>query len=550
MAAHVDDVELKELYRYMTPEDREWLDRQALLELAIWEPHPDNKPQQQAYDCDHVDVLGYGGAAGGGKTDLGIGKGLRKHQRTIVYRQTGTEHAAFLDRMEEVLGSRDGFSGKTGIWITHNEGKRRQIEIGSVPNMGDEKKYRGRPHDLKVFEEAPEIPEQQVRFLMGWMRTTDPDQHCQTLMTFNPPTTSEGRWIIAFFAPWIDPKHPNPAKPGEVRFFARIKDKDVEVKDGKRFVLINDKPVYQFNEKQYAEVDIITPQSRTFIPARVTDNPYMKADYMRTLQNTPEPLRSQLLKGDFAAGIKDSAWQVIPTLWVEAAMARWKLLARKPEMMALGVDVARGGADETVIARRHKGLWFDEPLAYPGDQTPDGPKVAGLVVGATRDAAPQNIDVIGVGASPYDFLVQANQPVLGVNVSMTSTASDKSGMLTFKNQRSEIWWKMREALDPANNTGIALPDHPRLRADLTAPHWKLVGKEIVVESRDDIVDRIGRSPDYGTAYCLALIDTPKLSAIPGSGVPAPYDPYDHLVNGSGGGAHGQNDEPYDPYKNF
>jgi hypothetical protein len=128
--------------------------------------------------------------------------------------------------------------------------------------------------------------------------------------------------------------------------------------------------------------------------------------------------------------------------------------------------------------------------------------------GAT--ARPVHIDVIGVGASPYDFLVQNSvQQVIGVNVSNSALGTDKSGMLHFFNLRSQLWWMMREALDPANNTGAALPPNPRLKADLTAPKWALQGKTIRVEGREEIVKRIGRSPDYASAYVLALIDTPK-----------------------------------------
>ena len=72
---------------------------------------------------------------------------------------------------------------------------------------------------------------------------------------------------------------------------------------------------------------------------------------------------------------------------------------------------------------------------------------------------------------------------------------------------------MREALDPVNNTGIALPPDPRLLADLTAPTWSLSGATLKVASREDIIEKIGRSPDFGSAYVLALMDTPKRSAV-------------------------------------
>ena len=73
--------------------------------------------------------------------------------------------------------------------------------------------------------------------------------------------------------------------------------------------------------------------------------------------------------------------------------------------------------------------------------------------------------------------------------------------------------KLREELDPVNDTGIALPPDPELLADLTAPKWSMQGMRVQVESRDDIVKRIGRSPDCASALILARMDTPKLDLI-------------------------------------
>lgn len=477
----------------MSREDR--LELLRLLEEkerreSLWKPLPG--PQTLAFES-QADILGYGGAAGGGKSDLACGKALRRHKNTMILRREATQLTGIIDRLTQLVGNRDGYNGQQKIWRM----KDRQIEFGSVPHLGDETRFQGRPHDFLVFDEATNFLESQVRFLLGWLRTTEPGQHCQALFTFNPPTSAEGQWVISFFAPWIDKNHPNPAKPGELRWFATVDGKDVEVESGEPFQHGN---------------DLIKPLSRTFIPSRVTDNPYlMGTGYMSTLQALPEPLRSQMLNGDFQAGIKDDPFQVIPTKWVEEAMARWVQPAKLEPMDSLGVDVARGGDDSTVIARRH-GMWFDQPLNYPGKETPDGPSTAGLVIAAMRDKAPIHIDVIGVGSAPYDFLKDAGQHVLGINVSEASAGRDKSGLLEFPNLRSEYWWRFREALDPANNTGIALPPDPRLKADLCAPKWKLQGSKIRVEAREDIVKRIGRSPDFASAYILALIETAKRQA--------------------------------------
>lgn len=505
--------EIQEILPYLTPAERAEINRILAADKTIWRPLPG--PQLMAYES-RADIVGYGGAAGGGKTDLAVGLALTQHRKTGIFRQNGTELTGVIDRLTDLLGGRDGYNGQDKIWRTAtHEGTARQVELGSFPNVGDEEKYRGRPHDLLVYDEATSMREHAVRFTMGWLRTTTPGQRCRVLLTFNPPTSADGRWIIDFFAPWLDPKHPNPAQPGELRWFAVVDGKEVEVAD--------DTPITHGN-------DVIKPMSRTFIPSRISDNPHlMGTGYMTTLQALPEPLRSQMLYGDFQAGIEDDPWQVVPTQWVEAAMARWAAPAGKLEPMdSLGVDVARGGRDNTIIARRH-GMWFDKPLHYPGSQTPDGPSVAGLVIAAQRDRAPIHIDIIGVGASPYDFLNDARLPVYGINVAEKSIATDKSGRLRFFNQRSQYWWQFREAVDPANNTGIALPPDKSLLADLCAPTWKLSGGAIQVESREDIVARLGRSPDWASAYVLALIDTPKRDAL--------------LL--------GKRDEPrreYDPYK--
>ncbi len=482
----------------MTPQERAEVEALLAQDCAAvpWRPLPG--PQMDAFSS-AADVVGYGGAAGGGKSSLAVGLALTQHRKSIIYRQTGTELMGVIDEMTRVLGSRDGYNGTDRIWRHKSrDGTSRQVELGSFPNPGDEIKYQGRDHDLIVYDEASNMRKSAVLFLMGWLRSASAGQRCRVLMTFNPPTTSDGRWIIEYFAPWINPQHPNPAKPGELRWFAMVDGEENEVEGPDTFV---------------RNGETITPRSRTFIPSRVQDNPFLAGSgYESVLQSLPEPLRSQMLRGDFGAGVHDDPWQVIPTAWVLAAQARWVKPASLPEMDSMGVDVARGGMDRTVIARRH-GAWFDEPLAYPGSDTPDGPTTAGLVISARRSQAVVHIDVIGVGASPYDFLRDTGCQVLGVNVSESARGTDASGRLRFANHRSELWWRFREALDPANNRGICLPASKDLARELCAPTWRPQGSIIRVESREDIVKRLGVSPDLASAYILALLDTPKVATV-------------------------------------
>lgn len=499
--------EVAELVAYLTDEERVELDQLLAADRAIWRPLPG--PQSAAYHS-AADIIGFGGSAGGGKTDLACGKALTQHADVMILRRVGTELTAIEDRLEGLIGDRRGYNGTTKIWRTRRrDGQRLQIELGAVQHPGDEKKFQGRPHDLLVFDEAVNFLEHQVRFLLTWLRTTKAAQKCQALLTFNPPQDAEGRWIVAFFAPWLDTNHPNPALPGELRWFGTVDGRDYEVADGRPFVLVDDVPSYDFERADHAAEDVITPLSRTFIPSRVTDNPYlMGTGYMAMLQGLPEPLRSQMLKGDFMAGVEDDKWQVIPTAWVDAAQARWAARTAKGPMDSMGVDVARGGKDETVIYRRH-GTWFDEAVALPGAQTPDGPSAAAQVIAYRRDRAPVHVDVIGFGSSCYDFLVANDIQSVAVNNAAKTQERDAKANVAFYNVRARDYWRMREALDPTNPDPVALPPHPQLKADLTAPRYKLTPGGYLVEPKEDVVERLGRSPDHGDACVMALRATAK-----------------------------------------
>lgn len=532
-----DSYNWRELLPYMTEEEKLFIAKVVEMNMNAWDPL--DGPQRMAYEST-ADVIGYGGAAGGGKTDLMCGKALTQHQKSLIVRREGTQLTGIIDRLTELIGNKDGYNGQEKIWRLKGDKDNpyRQVEFGSTPHVDDWNKYQGRPRDFLGIDEAANFLEEQVRPLIAWVRSVDPEQMCQTLMTFNPPTTVEGRWLIKYYGPWIDKKyHGVKAEPGEIRHFAMMQTgqdgvaEEVEVEDIRPFVQLNGETIYDFDPSDFKPTQIVIPQSRTFIPSNITDNPYlMGTGYMSQLQALPEPLRSQMLDGDFSAGMTDDPWQVIPTAWVDAAMERWEELHHKPPMDSMGIDVARGGKDKTIISRRH-GWWFDRLITYPGTETPDGPIVAGQVITHARDNAPQHIDVIGVGASPYDFLVQANQPVYGVDVRESAPGTDQSGLLTFKNLRSWLWWNFREKLDPKNNYGVALPPDEELAVELCTPKWSAEGKQIKVQSREEIYDKLKKSVDRAVAVLQASIETPKMENVVGGihGTPeSEYNPYENI----------------------
>lgn len=502
---HLEAQALEAVRQELTEEETE----QLIASLPLWRPQPG--PQTEALHSE-ADILGFGGQAGGGKTDLALGLAATEHFESIIFRRTFKQLDAIVKRSQKLYGQVAEYDERSAdynksehVW-TFRDG--RVVELRQVEHEHDKEDYQGQPHDFYIFDEATQFPESAVRFIIAWLRSTRPGQRCRVLLTFNPPPDSDGEWVVRFFAAWLDPSHPNPAKPGELRWFAAVDHKEIEVSKDWRGV----------DEAG----DEIVPLSRTFIPAKLSDNKFQTAAYRAVLQSLPEPLRSQMLFGDFHAGREDNAYQVIPSAWVDLAQKRWRdRVARegkpKTPMTALGVDVARGGRDFTVRAPRY-GNFVDELRRAPGTNTPDGQLTAELI---ERDILEHpgclvQVDVIGVGGSVIDCLRNGwvdkdgeqhgkiGRRAVAMNASEGSDETDKSGTLGFVNQRAEWTWKAREALDPASGMDICLPPDPQLKADLCALYWRPTVRGIKIELKDEVKERIGRSPDDGDAVINAL----------------------------------------------
>ncbi len=197
----------------------------------LWTPQPG--PQTLAIESDADEIL-FGGEPGGGKTDLLLGIALSKHTRSHIFRRDAGQLGEMTDRLREIVGDTGRVTeSPRPLWRNGDQ----RIEMAGIANEADAIKWQGRAGDLKAFDEVTQFSRTQYLTVSGWGRSTKAGQKVQTLATCNPPVDEDALWVVERWGPWLDPNHPNPARSGEVRWFANIGGADTECEDGEPFEL-------------------------------------------------------------------------------------------------------------------------------------------------------------------------------------------------------------------------------------------------------------------------------------------------------------------------
>ena len=172
-----------------------------------------------------------------------------------------------------------------------------------------------------------------------------------------------------------------------------------------------------------------------------------------------------------------------------------------------GVDVARGGTDDTVLFHR-KGLRILDQKIIATPQLPEKAKLVFIAEEVERFFGYDKklrikVDDTGVGGGVTDILQADGYNVVPVNFGAEANEPDK-----YTNTISEMWFEVGKIVHE-----IAWAVSDRLKAELVNRKQKALDKKgrRAVESKDDYKARGFRSPDEADGFLLAFYN-PKVNA--------------------------------------
>lgn len=163
----------------------------------------------------------------------------------------------------------------------------------------------------------------------------------------------------------------------------------------------------------------------------------------------------------------------------------------------IGVDVGRYGDDPSIIFPRQGFACFKPTELRNVDGEFGGGKVATIWNAHPAGGQADGCFIDGTGGWASDWVLTlkhlGRQPI---EVQFAGKPNDPK----YYNKRAEIWFEMCQAI----KDGMCLPNLPEIVAELTTPTYTFKGDKLLVEEKDQVKLRLGRSPNYADALATTF----------------------------------------------
>lgn len=520
--------------------EKEWLDYLATLDAIeavqpTLRPQKTNKPQNAAFEC-KSDIILFGGSAFGGKSITGLLFSLYKSQDSVIFRRELPMHNGLIRNIKRFFPKR--LKGNPPVFFPTDEDRRRgvicnQIRLAYLNHENDLDGEQGNNKTTAVFDEAVQFPWEWINRVSAHIRSNDPEGMarlgimCHLILTFNPPLTAVGLWILDILAPWIDPNHPlYPVEFGEVIYMCYR---------GDRFFFFRDNtPLDKDPATGEHQEDPILLKSITYFRAKAQDNENFDDAYKATLQNLSEVERRAFLDGEMTASLVDEAGQIVRRKnWLQAE-SRW-MTTEKPTTppIVVSIDIAEGGDDNFVCMPFWKFGYAGMPHSTQGKNVPKISDQVKFVESYIMDILHSPIDgvslIVDVGGGygggfceqweekhPNSQVVRFNGgDAPGINDIFGGGGDNPepgeisgmplmSGNIGFNHKSHAAWVRAGQMLEHPLFS-IAVPPHSKLAREAQSRLIKeRSSAKIVIESKDEIRKKLGHSPDYADAWVMGL----------------------------------------------
>jgi len=242
----------------------------------------------------------------------------------------------------------------------------------------------------------------------------------------------------------------------------------------------------------------------TFIPALATDNHYLDENYIEQLRNADKITRERLLYGNF--DYDDDPTKIFDFDKIQDMFTNNNIIPSRHQLY-ISCDVARMGSDKTVIiVWKHRTVM--RVVTMPKNTVP-------MVVDAINNLAnkykvPRSnivIDEDGVGGGVVDYLPGCKG---FVNNSTAIETLGSKKIHNYANLKAQCYFKLAEYV---NKGEISVYDNiPEEIKELTIEDLEQIcqkdpdkDSKVRVETKEEIKEKLGRSPDFSDALMMRML---------------------------------------------